>query len=48
MRHYAACDEDHLPTVGIVAINIEQRDLIREELNRLSAGEDLVEEFHQS
>ncbi|MGA8495439.1 MAG: AAA domain-containing protein, partial [Xanthobacteraceae bacterium] len=45
MRHYAVCDEDHLPTIGIVAINIEQRDLIREELNRLSAGDDLVEEF---
>ena len=45
MRHHAAQNEETMPTIGIAAINIEQRDLIREELRRLSMGDDLVDEF---
>jgi very-short-patch-repair endonuclease len=45
MRHYASYAEEMLPTIGIAAVNIEQRDLIREELRRLSSGDDLVDEF---
>jgi very-short-patch-repair endonuclease len=45
MRRHAGDNEDVLPTLGIVAVNIEQRDVIREELHRLSAGDEAVEEF---
>jgi very-short-patch-repair endonuclease len=45
MRHHAGFQEEGLPTLGIVAVNIEQRDLIREEVRRLSADDELVEEF---
>jgi hypothetical protein len=45
MRHHASYEDDELPTIGIAAVNIEQRDLIREEVRRLAAGDTLVEEF---
>jgi very-short-patch-repair endonuclease len=45
MRHHATHDEETMPTIGIAAINIQQRDLIQEELRRLSMGDDLVDEF---
>ena len=45
MRRHARHDEESLPTIGIAAVNIEQRDLIREELHRLSAGDDLVDAY---
>ena len=43
MRHFANTAEDELPTLGIVAINAEQRDFIDEELRRLCGGDELVE-----
>jgi very-short-patch-repair endonuclease len=45
MRHHATHDDETMPTIGIAAINIQQRDLIQEELRRLSMGDDLVDEF---
>jgi very-short-patch-repair endonuclease len=45
MRHHATQDEEAMPTIGIAAINIQQRDLIQEELRRLSTGDELVDEF---
>lgn len=45
MHHFAAADEP--PSLGIVALNIEQRDLIEETLWRLSAGDPLVEAFQE-
>jgi very-short-patch-repair endonuclease len=45
MRHYAGFDEDKVPSLGIVAINIQQRDLIQEELNRLLADDVLVDQY---
>ena len=45
MRHFAEADEDTIPTVGIVSINTDQRDLIDEELRRLAAGDELVERY---
>ncbi len=43
MRHYAVCDEDKIPSLGIVAINLQQRELIREEFNRLRTDDPLVD-----
>ena len=43
MRHYAGSDEDKIPSLGIVAVNIQQRELIREELNRLRTDDPLVD-----
>ena len=47
MRHFADHAEDAIPTLGIVAINIDQRDLIFEELRRLQAGDPLVERYRE-
>ena len=47
MRHYADVDEEKLPTLGIVAVNIDQRDLIQEELRRVSADDAQVEEYQE-
>ncbi len=47
MRHYADLEEENTPTLGIVAVNIDQRDLIQEELRRLSADDALVEVYQQ-
>ena len=43
MRHYAVSDEDKIPSLGIVAINLQQRELIREEFNRLRTDDPLVD-----
>lgn len=43
MRHYAGLDEDKIPSLGIVAVNLQQRELIREEFNRLRADDPLVD-----
>jgi very-short-patch-repair endonuclease len=43
MRHYAVSDEDKIPSLGIVAINLQQRELIREEFNRLRTEDPLVD-----
>jgi very-short-patch-repair endonuclease/RecA/RadA recombinase len=47
MRHYADMDEENIPSIGIVAVNIDQRDLIQEELRRLSADDALVDEYRE-
>ncbi|WP_375312819.1 DUF3320 domain-containing protein [Bradyrhizobium sp. A5] len=47
MRHHAARDEGEIPSLGIVALNIQQRDLIQEELNRLVADDVLVEQYRE-
>jgi very-short-patch-repair endonuclease len=45
MRHHADRGESDIPSLGIVAINIQQRNLIQEELNRLVADDILVEQY---
>jgi very-short-patch-repair endonuclease len=45
MRHYADSDEDKVPSLGVVAINLQQRELIREEFNRLRADDPLVDVY---
>ena len=45
MRHFADAPDDNIPTLGIVAVNVEQRDFIQEELRRLCADDDLVERY---
>ena len=45
MRRFAELSEETIPTLGVVSVNIDQRDLIQEELRRLSAGDELVERY---
>jgi very-short-patch-repair endonuclease len=45
MRHFADVLDDDIPTLGIVAVNVEQRDFIQEELRRLWAEDELVERY---
>lgn len=47
MRHNAKSSVDELPTLGIVAINSQQRELIQEELGRLEVDDEDVEEYRQ-
>ena len=47
MRHFADAPEEDLPTLGIVAVNVEQRDFIQEELRRLWADDELVELYRE-
>jgi very-short-patch-repair endonuclease len=47
MRRFADVDQESIPTLGLVAINREQRDLIFEELRRLEAGDLLVERYRE-
>jgi very-short-patch-repair endonuclease len=47
MRHFAEAGQEDIPTLGLVAINREQRDLILEELRRLEAGDALVEMYQE-
>ena len=47
MRHFAESSEEDLPTLGVVAINVEQRDLIFEEMRQLSSGDELVERYRE-
>ena len=47
MRHHAALDEGDIPSLGIVAINIQQRELIQQELNRLIEDDVLVDEYRE-
>jgi len=44
MIRHADLPEDEIPTLGIVAINIEQRDAIREEFNR-SGRDEAIERY---
>lgn len=45
MREYAHMDAEDIPTLGMVSLNVDQRDLIQEELTRVSTGDPLVEEY---
>lgn len=45
MRHHASLPWEEMPTLGIVALNSDQRELISETLRRLSANDELVEDF---
>ena len=45
MRHFADAPDDDIPTLGIVTVNVEQRDFIQEELRRLWSDDDLVERY---
>jgi very-short-patch-repair endonuclease len=45
MRQFAGADKDEIPTLGIAAVNLEQRDLIAEELRRLCAGDDAIDRY---
>ena len=47
MRHFADHEPEEIPTLGIVSVNIDQRDLIREELRRLSADDELVKLYRE-
>jgi len=47
MRHFAETPDGKLPTLGIVTVNIQQRDFIQEELRRASAGDELVEKYSE-
>jgi len=47
MRHFADMNEETIPTLGIVSINIDQRDLIDEELRRAWADDDLVDRYRE-
>jgi hypothetical protein len=45
MRHFADVREEVIPTLGIAALNVEQRDFIQEELRRLWTDDELVERY---
>ncbi|NWL41098.1 hypothetical protein FBF71_28000 [Bradyrhizobium elkanii] len=47
MRHHAALNESDVPSLGLVALNIQQRDLIQEEFNRLITDDVLVEQYRE-
>lgn len=47
MRHFAEAPEEDLPSLGIVAVNVEQRDFIQEELRRLWADDELVDLYRE-
>ena len=47
MRHHAALDEDEIPSLGIVALNIQQMELIQQELNRLINDDVLVDQYRE-
>ena len=45
MRHLAGEPEGCVPSLGIVAVNMAQRDLIQDTLRRLSVGDERVAEY---
>jgi very-short-patch-repair endonuclease len=47
MRRYADDDQQTLPTLGIAAVNSDQRDLLMEEVRRLAIGDELVERYQE-
>jgi very-short-patch-repair endonuclease len=47
MQHHADADEEDIPTLGIVAVNTEQRDLIQEELRRMIADDPQVDKYRE-
>ena len=47
MRTFAQRPENEVQSLGIVALNVQQRDLIQAELHRLEAGDELVERYRE-
>ncbi|MCZ8158898.1 MAG: DUF4011 domain-containing protein [Rhizobiaceae bacterium] len=47
MHNFAKEEEATIPTLGIVSVNTDQRDLIQETLHRLTANDALVDEYLQ-
>ena len=47
MRHFAEAPDHELPTLGIAAVNIQQRDFILEEVRRASADDEFVEKYRE-
>lgn len=47
MRHYSESDVASIPTLGLVAVNSKQRDLIFEELRQREAGDEKVEKYRE-
>ncbi|MGB7966196.1 MAG: AAA domain-containing protein [Methylocella sp.] len=47
MRHFAEESEVTIPTLGIVAINATQCELLREEVRRISANDALVDRYRE-
>jgi len=45
MRHFSRLDPEKIPSLGLVAVNTDQRDLIFEELRRLESDDELVETY---
>jgi very-short-patch-repair endonuclease len=45
MRAFAQRPESEMRSLGIVALNVQQRELIQAELHRLEAGDELVERY---
>lgn len=47
MRHHADVPEQDLLTLGVVAINSEQRELIFEEISRRQSGDEMVQRYRE-
>lgn len=47
MRAFARRPESEVLSLGIVALNVQQRELIQAELHRLEAGDELVERYKE-
>lgn len=47
MRHFSDAEASDIPTIGLVAINTKQRDLIFEELRQLESGDEKVERYRE-
>jgi very-short-patch-repair endonuclease len=47
MRAFAQRPESEVLSLGIVALNVQQRELIQAELHRLEAGDELVERYKE-
>lgn len=47
MRRFAEEPEDGMPTLGVVALNTDQRDLIFETFRRMANGDELVELYQE-
>jgi very-short-patch-repair endonuclease len=47
MRHFAEESEATIPTLGIVAVNAPQCELLREEVRRVSASDALVDRYRE-
>ncbi|WP_084572943.1 DUF4011 domain-containing protein [Methylocapsa aurea] len=47
MRRFAEESEESIPTLGIVAVNATQFELLREEVHRLSANDVLVDRYRE-